>query len=409
MLPCPKEIAPPLIALSKTSNIFARTAGTNPRGLTLNKVRMKVSIGKRKLANGRVALYLSIYHNGQRTRANMGITLDKPTTPEIRRINRQKYEMAICIRARQEIDLLQHIWLGTDCNRRTQAGKPVSQYLHEHWQHFATAYAGADQAVVHAVGKRLRNFAPLTTTLEELTPAFCADFWKYLSNSCHLRGHTPAGYYSKFRQFLNELVAHGHLTQNPANRLRTVSHGIQPKVALNLNELALLAATPCSHPQVKDLFLFCCNTGLRWSDASRLTLDSIDWKTARLQLTQHKVAGHSQADRLNLYLNANARLLALRALKRKRSEGDNRLFAPPSYNRTLQVLDRWVRKSGIDKHITFHCARHTFITNLISLDVNLNTVAALAGHSSTRHTEVYVHLREEETDAAVKKLPPLNL
>ena len=203
---------------------------------------MKVSIGKRKLANGRVALYLSIYHNGQRTRANMGITLDKPTTPEIRRINRKKYEMAICIRARQEIDLLQHIWLGTDCNRRTQVGKPVSQYLHEHWQHFATAYAGADQAVVRAVGKRLRNFAPLTTTLEELTPAFCADFWKYLSNSCHLRGHTPAGYYSKFRQFLNELVAHGHLTQNPANRLRTVSHGIQPKVALNLDELAMSIA-----------------------------------------------------------------------------------------------------------------------------------------------------------------------
>ena len=105
---------------------------------------------------------------------------------------------------------------------------------------------------------------------------------------------------------------------------------------------------------------------------------------------------------------ANGRV-ALRALQRERSEDDKLLFRPLSYNRTLQVLDRWVRQSGIDKHVTFHCARHTFITNLISLDVNLNTVAALAGHSSTRHTEVYVHLREEETDAAVKKLPPLNL
>ena len=370
---------------------------------------MKVSIGKRKLANGRVALYLSTYHNGQRTRANMGITLDKPTTPEIRRINRQKYEMAICIRARQEIDLLKRTWLGADSNRHTQAGIPVSQNLHEHWQHFATDYTGADLAVVRAVGKRLRDFAPPTTTLGELTPAFCADFWKYLSNRCQLCGHTPAGYYSKFRQFLNNLVNRCLLTHNPASRLRTAAHGIQPKVALNLDELALLAASPCSHPQVKDLFLFCCNTGLRWSDASRITLDNIDWKTARLHLTQHKVAGHSQAAQLDLFLNANARQLALRALQRERSEDDKLLFRPPSYNRTLQVLDRWVRQSGINKHITFHCARHTFITNLISLNVNLNTVAALAGHSSTRHTEVYVHLREEEAAAAVKKLPPLNL
>ena len=71
---------------------------------------MKISIGKRKLAKGRTALYLCIHSEGKRTRKNLGIILDKPINSDIKQANRQKMEFATCMRAKYEIKILQANW-----------------------------------------------------------------------------------------------------------------------------------------------------------------------------------------------------------------------------------------------------------------------------------------------------------
>ena len=55
--------------------------------------------------------------------------------------------------------------------------------------------------------------------------------------------------------------------------------------------------------------------------------------------------------------------------------------------------------------ITFHCARHSFITNIMANGANIKTAASLAGHSTTRHTEKYVHIIDELKQKAVDSLP----
>ena len=64
----------------------------------------------------------------------------------------------------------------------------------------------------------------------------------------------------------------------------------------------------------------------------------------------------------------------------------------------LPTCARWV---------LFHCARHTFITNLMASGANIKTAASLAGHSSTRHTEKYIHIIDTQKQQAVDNLPPL--
>ncbi len=364
---------------------------------------MKISIGKRKLAKGRTALYLCIHSEGKRTRKNLGIILDKPINSDIKQANRQKMEFATCMRAKYEIKILQANW-----------EKPESEVKNilQLWKSFETSYTSADHAVVHAVGLHLEQFTQRLLLLpSDLTPVFCTDFWQYLHTRCGLHGHTPAGYFGKFRQFLGHLVREGLLTDNPARDVRTQSHTAHPKKPLTFKELQLLAETPCSNTEVKELFLFACNTGLRWSDVSRLTLANICPAEGIMQFTQQKVASHSKAAAVVMKLNPTALTLALRAIRRRGAyaASETPLFTPPSYNRSLQILNQWVQNAGINKHITLHCARHTFITNLISLNVNLSTVAMLAGHSTTRHTEGYVHLNEEICAAAVNKLPPIKL
>lgn len=55
----------------------------------------------------------------------------------------------------------------------------------------------------------------------------------------------------------------------------------------------------------------------------------------------------------------------------------------------------------------FHCGRHSFITNIMANGANIKTAASLAGHSTTRHTEKYVHIIDELKQKAVDSLPDI--
>lgn len=55
----------------------------------------------------------------------------------------------------------------------------------------------------------------------------------------------------------------------------------------------------------------------------------------------------------------------------------------------------------------FHCFRHSFITNIMANGANIKTAASLAGHSTTRHTEKYVHIIDELKQKAVDSLPDI--
>ena len=54
-----------------------------------------------------------------------------------------------------------------------------------------------------------------------------------------------------------------------------------------------------------------------------------------------------------------------------------------------------------------HLARHSFITNIMANGANIKTAASLAGHSTTRHTEKYVHIIDELKQKAVDSLPDI--
>ncbi|WP_165869255.1 tyrosine-type recombinase/integrase [Maribacter algicola] len=55
-----------------------------------------------------------------------------------------------------------------------------------------------------------------------------------------------------------------------------------------------------------------------------------------------------------------------------------------SINRLNKTINYWVQREEINKHITFHCAKHTFACLLLLYGANLKTVADAMGHSSTK-------------------------
>ena len=84
------------------------------------------------------------------------------------------------------------------------------------------------------------------------------------------------------------------------------------------------------------------------------------------------------------------------------------IFPLPSYESCSKSLRRWVKRAGIDKHISWHCARHSFATNILTNGANIKTVASLLGHSGLKHTEKYVRAVDKLKEEAICSLPDIN-
>ena len=85
----------------------------------------------------------------------------------------------------------------------------------------------------------------------------------------------------------------------------------------------------------------------------------------------------------------------------------DRIFDLPSHTMCLKTLRRWTARAGIDKHITWHCARHSFATNILTGGANVAVVANLLGHSGLKYVEGYVRALDERKKAAVDSLPAI--
>ena len=136
---------------------------------------------------------------------------------------------------------------------------------------------------------------------------------------------------------------------------------------LTIEELRQLMATPCRYDIVKKAFLFSCFTGLRYSDMMTLKWSEIhtaaDGKTLYIEHQQVKTK-----NTVTIPLSNEA----LKWMPRK-SKDDDRVFHQLRITSTTVevVLGEWMQEAGIQKHITYHCSRHTAATLLLTLGADL--------------------------------------
>lgn len=78
-----------------------------------------------------------------------------------------------------------------------------------------------------------------------------------------------------------------------------------------------------------------------------------------------------------------------------------------SLGRTNEILPRWAAKAGIQKHITFHSARHTHATMMITLGADLYTVSKLLGHTNIQTTQIYAKIVDESKEKAIDLIPDI--
>ena len=133
--------------------------------------------------------------------------------------------------------------------------------------------------------------------------------------------------------------------------------------------------------------------GLRFCDVKDLTYKNIDYTNHLLKFEQNKTKGHSANSGVVIPLNDG--LLSL--IGEDPENLDSSIFNLPTYESCCKSVKRWVKRAGINKHISWHMARHTFAT-LITLEqgVPIETVSKMLGHTNVSMTERYAKVTPQK-------------
>ena len=218
-----------------------------------------------------------------------------------------------------------------------------------------------------------------------------------------LSQNSAATYFSIVKAGLHRAFIDEYLTVDIAAKVKGIPELKVKRETLTLEEAELLAQTPCENEVLKRAFFFAILTGIRLCDIHELTWGEIQ-KTStgwRVDFTQRKT-------HVVDYLPINEQAYSLCG---EPGEHDQQIFAGLTGSSWIsRPLKKWIAASGIKKHITFHCSRHTFATLQLENGTDIFVVKGMLGHTNVKTTQIYAHIvdKSKRNAAEVLQIDGLN-
>lgn len=402
-----------------------------------NKTKENPKLEQNKLSDGRISLYLEYYlgreekpvldENGNqvyydsgkmqgkpkfavkhnRRKENLSLYLiDKPRTPAERQQNKETLELATKIRAEREQEFKESM-LGY----RLKKDRTVN-FL-DYFQAYIDSYTKKDLRMVQIALSRFKDFLKEQYPIYEfiikpelITKDMIVQFVDYLQSRSV--GEGAKSIYQRFKKVVRYAIDHDVMLKDPCKDVSCkVDEQILRKDVLSLEEIQALINCHYENenPNVRRAFIFCLYSGLRFCDVKDLTYKNIDYSNKLLKFEQTKTKGHSANSGVIIPLNNG--LLSIVGEPPANGNKDELIFNLPSYESCCKSVKRWVKRAGIDKHISWHCARHSFAVNILNNGANIKTVASLLGHSGLKHTEKYTRAVDKLKEEAINSLPEI--
>ena len=355
---------------------------------------MSVHLREKNLSDGRVSLYLDIYHKGHRHYEFLEIYLTKD-----RQQNKESRSLAENIRAKRLLEMQ-----SAEYGFSPQFKKKID-FLTYFKQYFETREKNEGlRGIVNykCTLKHLEAYCKSQpTSIGTIDEKWLEGFKAYVASK--VQKSTANLYYAKVKAAIRQANKEGYMSRNPSENVKYFAVAESERSFLTEDEVHKLAQTPCSSPDVKRAFLFACHTGLRFSDVKALTWGDI--KDGRAHFRQKKTLGFE-------YLPLNESALSIIAQSRKENElplAEKPVFNIPDKSHISAKLRPWLTAAGISKEITFHCSRHTFATSLLTAGTDLYTTSKLLGHRNISSTAIYAKIVDEKKLKAVNSLPQIGV
>ena len=228
----------------------------------------------------------------------------------------------------------------------------------------------------------------------ELTHLIIHDFEIYLKTVVSLKSNSATKTLKFFKTvvfFAQKCGVMAHATfLNHHFHLETVDRGF-----LTDEEIQRIMQKDFEIPRlemVRDVFIFSCFCGLAYIDVVHLTqeniitLDNRPWIIINRQKTN---------------VQSNIPLLEIPQMildKYKGKTKDNRLLPVLSNQKINAYLKEIADLCGIKKRLSYHLARHTFATMLLSKGVPIESVSKMLGHTNIKTTQIYARITNKKIE-----------
>ena len=226
--------------------------------------------------------------------------------------------------------------------------------------------------------------------LKKLDHSFLTSYEMYLKSIEKESHNTAMKHIKRLKKVIKLAIANEWLNHNPFSNYKITAQethrGFLTHEELQTIETKSLPILRLA--KVRDIFIFCCYTGLSFSDVEKLSdsdittgIDGEKWL-----IIYRKKTGH----RSPVPLLPQAKEILDKYKDDPESNAKGTLLPVNSNQRMNGYLKEIADISGIQKRLTMHLARHTFATTVtLANGVPIETVSKMLGHTSIKTTQIY--------------------
>ena len=242
-------------------------------------------------------------------------------------------------------------------------------------------------------------------SLDKLDYNLISSYAFYLKSKRNISHNTTMRYLVYFKKIVLICIKNGWIVRDPFFAFSMAKLEVD-RSPLDENELKAIEKKKFSSERlrkVKDIFLFCCYTGLSYVDVQKLKrseiIDGFDGQQW-LSIKRQKTDTPSKIPLLPVpleILNQYADHIQCIA--------QDKLLPVMTNQRMNSYLKEIADVCGIERNITFHLARHTFATTVtLSNNVPIESVSKMLGHKDLRTTQHYAKIVDKKLSSDMEDL-----
>ena len=234
-----------------------------------------------------------------------------------------------------------------------------------------------------------KNYKKEDCYLDEVTNQFIEDFEFFLKTVRRCCHNTTTKYLLNFKKIIRIALAKGWMKKDPFAQVHFHFEPVEREF-LEKQELKVLLnkeITITRLSQVRDIFCFCCLTGLAFTDVQQL-------KAEHLVADIHgkiwiRKARQKTKNMCNIPLLDEAQKIIDRYRDHPYCQTHGVLLPVCSNQKMNSYLKELADICGIRKNLSTHCARHTFATLTLASGATIDNVAKMLGHANVNMTRRY--------------------
>ena len=230
---------------------------------------------------------------------------------------------------------------------------------------------------------------------------FISNFEFFIKTEKSCAQNTTVKYLKNLKKIITLALTNKWMTDNPFFGVR-FKQTQSNREFLSEEELHIIMEKEFNIPRleiVRDIFVFCCLSGLAFTDIKHLRPGHItkdpngeDW----IRKPREKTNNMCHIPLLDI-----PALIAEKYKNNPICVQKNMVLPVPCNQRMNSYLKEIADMCGITKKLTTHCRRHSCAVLLLTLGADIYTVSKILGHRSVRATQVYAKIVDKKKDDAI--------